>query len=44
VTYAHDFQSSVTGPITLPFLGPVHGSVRTASTADLVFAGASVAF
>jgi long-chain fatty acid transport protein len=45
LAYVHYFQNSNTGPIVLPFVGPVPGSsVRTAATADSVILGASVAF
>ena len=45
VTYAHDFQNSISGPIVEPFVGKIPGSsVRTAATADTVYFGASVAF
>jgi long-chain fatty acid transport protein len=45
VAYAHDFQNSISGPLVEPFLGKIQGStVRTASTADTVYFGASVAF
>ena len=45
VTYAHDFQNSITGPIIEPFVGKIPGSsVRSAATADSVYFGATVAF
>jgi long-chain fatty acid transport protein len=45
ITYAHDFQNSVTGPIIQPFVGAVPGSsVRSASTADSVYIGSTVMF
>jgi long-chain fatty acid transport protein len=45
LTYAHDFQSSITGPIIQPFIGRVpNSSVRTAATGDSVVFGGSVAF
>jgi long-chain fatty acid transport protein len=45
LAYAHDFQNTITGPLVEPFLGPIPGSrVRTASTADAVFMGATVTF
>ena len=45
VTYAHDFQNSITGPLVEPFVGKIPGSsVRTAATADSVYFGATVSF
>jgi long-chain fatty acid transport protein len=45
LTYAHDFQSSIAGPIVQPFVGPLAGtSVRSSSTVDSVYMGASVSF
>jgi len=45
LTYAHDFQNSVSGPLVEPFLGAIPGSrVRTATTVDTVYIGATVAF
>jgi long-chain fatty acid transport protein len=44
-SYNHDFQNEISGPLILPFVGPVpHSSVRTAATADQVQIGATVAF
>ncbi len=43
--YAHDFQNATTGPLVQPFVGRLAGnSVRTASTVDSVYIGATVAF
>jgi long-chain fatty acid transport protein len=45
VTWSHDFQNSIEGPIILPFTGPVRGSsVKNTSTADNVLIGATVSF
>ncbi len=45
LTYAHDFQNSISGPLVEPFVGRIpNSSVRTAATADSVYFGASVAF
>jgi long-chain fatty acid transport protein len=45
LTYAHDFQNQVHGPIIVPFKGPIPGSsVRSASTGDAVLIGATVTF
>lgn len=45
LTYAHDFQNAISGPLVEPFLGKIPGSnVRTASTVDTVYIGATVAF
>jgi long-chain fatty acid transport protein len=45
LTWAHDFQNSIQGPIIFPFTGAVPGSsVRSAATADLVLIGATVTF
>jgi long-chain fatty acid transport protein len=45
VAYAHDFQNAISGPLIQPFIGPVpHSTVRTASTADAVYIGATVTF
>jgi long-chain fatty acid transport protein len=44
-TYQHFFQNTNHGPITEPFIGPLHGSdVRIASTADAIVFGANVSF
>ena len=45
LTYAHDFQNSITGPIAQPFVGAIPGtSVRSTTTVDTVYMGATVAF
>jgi long-chain fatty acid transport protein len=45
IAYAHDFQNSISGPLIEPFTGPIPGSkVRTATTVDTVYMGASVSF
>lgn len=45
LTYAHDFQNSISGPIVQPFVGAIPGtSVRSTSTVDTVYMGATVAF
>lgn len=45
VTYSHDFQNAISGPLVQPFVGRIPGSsVRTAATADVVYIGASVGF
>jgi long-chain fatty acid transport protein len=45
LAYVHYFQNENQGPLVLPFVGPVPGSVvRTAATADAVILGASVFF
>jgi long-chain fatty acid transport protein len=45
VAWAHDFQNAITGPIVQPFVGAVPNTwVRSASTADTVFFGATVLF
>lgn len=44
LAYTHDFQNAISGPIVQPFVGPVHGSVRTAIAVDALYLGASVAF
>jgi len=45
LAYAHDFQNAISGPLVQPFVGRVPGSsVRTASTVDSVYIGATVSF
>lgn len=45
LAYAHDFQNSISGPLIEPFVGRIpNSSVRTASTVDSVYLGATVAF
>jgi long-chain fatty acid transport protein len=45
LTYAHDFQNSINGPIVQPFVGAIPGtSVRNTTTVDSVYVGASVSF
>ena len=45
LAYAHDFQNTISGPLVEPFLGPIPGAkVRTSTTADTVYVGATVAF
>ncbi len=45
LTYVHDFQNTITGPLVEPFQGRVRGSsVSTSATADVVLFGATVSF
>jgi long-chain fatty acid transport protein len=45
LAYSHDFQNSISGPLIEPFVGRIAGSsVRTATTADTVYFGATVSF
>ena len=43
--WSHDFQNVISGPLVEPFVGRVPGSsVRAATTADSIYAGATVSF
>jgi long-chain fatty acid transport protein len=45
LAYAHDFQNAISGPLVEPFIGRVpNSSVRTSSTVDSVYLGATVSF
>jgi long-chain fatty acid transport protein len=45
LTYAHDFQNAISGPLIEPLVGAIPGTrVRTATAVDSVYAGATVAF
>ena len=45
LAHAHDFQNAISGPLVEPFPGAIPGSrVRTASTVDTGYIGATVAF